>query len=140
MKAPMQYIDDCYSVKKYLKCYDPCILPVNRAYEWEDVDVQPPMSPTYGRVSRRPKKQRRKSGDEIQQTKDQARREEAGVAASQIREQGQKTQANQKDMSFSQLDDMIVDNSVRGNTSNAKKRRTKTSRNMEMTPNEVQSK
>ncbi|XP_071930131.1 uncharacterized protein [Coffea arabica] len=70
------------------------------------------MSPTYGRVSRRPKKQRRKSGDEIQQTKDQARREEAGVAASQIREQGQKTQANQKDMSFSQLDDMIVDNSV----------------------------
>ncbi|XP_071930133.1 uncharacterized protein [Coffea arabica] len=95
------------------------------------------MSPTYGRVSRRPKKQRRKSGDEIQQTKDQARREEAGVAASQIREQGQKTQANQKDMSFSQLDDMIV----RGNTSNAKKRRTKTSRNMlEMTPNEVQSK
>ena len=74
MKDPMQYIDDCYSVETYLKCYDPCILPVNREHEWEDVDVQPPLPPTYGRAPGRPKKQRRKSGDEIQQTKDQARR------------------------------------------------------------------
>ena len=33
MKDPMQYIDDCYSVETYLKCYDPCILPVNGEHE-----------------------------------------------------------------------------------------------------------
>ena len=117
MKDPMQYIDDCYSVETYLKCYDPCILPVNGEHEWEDVDVQPPLPPTYGRAPGRPKKQRRKSADEIQQTKEQGKkvrrfgqickcsfcgkqghntrtcklREEAGVAASQMSEQGQET-------------------------------------------------
>ncbi|XP_027171686.1 uncharacterized protein LOC113771285 [Coffea eugenioides] len=65
MKDPMQYIDDCYSVETYLKCYDLCILPVNGENEWEDVDVQAPLPPTYGRAPGRPKKQRRKSADEI---------------------------------------------------------------------------
>lgn len=126
---------------------------MNEKHEWEDVDVQAPLPPTYGRTPGKPKKQRRKSADEIQQTKEQGKkvrrfgqickcsfcgeqghntrtcklREEAGVAASQNNKQGQETQANQ-DMNLSQLDDMIVDNSVRGNTSNAKKTRTKTSR------------
>ncbi|CDP16977.1 unnamed protein product [Coffea canephora] len=110
----MLYIDDCYSVETYLKCYDPCILPVNGKNEWEDVDVLVPLPPNYGRAPGRPKKQRRKSVDEIQQTKEQGKkvmrfgqickcslygeqghntrtckfRQKTGVAASQMSEQG----------------------------------------------------
>ncbi|XP_027151819.1 uncharacterized protein LOC113751872 [Coffea eugenioides] len=124
MKDPKQYVDDGYSVKTYLKCYGPYILQVNGENEWEDIDLQAPLPPTYGRALGRPKKQRRKSADEIQQTKEQCKktcklRQEASAAASQMSEQGQETQANW-DMSLSQLDDMMVDNHVRGNTLNAK--------------------
>ncbi|XP_071933625.1 uncharacterized protein [Coffea arabica] len=50
MKDPMQYINGCYTIKMYLKCYDPCILPVNGKNERKDVDIQAPLPPTYGRA------------------------------------------------------------------------------------------
>ena len=74
MKNFIDFVNDCYTVKTYLKCYDPYILLVNGDHEWMDINVKSPLPPSYGRAPGRPKKQRRKFADEIQQTKKTTRR------------------------------------------------------------------
>ncbi|XP_071916372.1 uncharacterized protein [Coffea arabica] len=69
-KDPMDFIDQCYSVEAYLKCYANCILPVNGEHDWTHTHVTPPLPPTYGRAPGRPKKLRKKGEDEIQQKKE----------------------------------------------------------------------
>lgn len=69
MKDPFEYVDDCYSMKTHLKCYEPAILSLNEEQDWEDVNAQPPLPPIYGKASGRPKKHRRKSANEVDEAK-----------------------------------------------------------------------
>ncbi|KAH6792475.1 hypothetical protein C2S52_002952 [Perilla frutescens var. hirtella] len=55
-KDPMEYVDDCYSVAKYLECYDNCILPLNAPHDWQQTGIPAPMPPTYAKICRTTKK------------------------------------------------------------------------------------
>ena len=56
MKDPIDFIDDCYTVNTYLKCYDLYVLSMNGEYERMDVNVKPPLPPSYGSAPSSPKK------------------------------------------------------------------------------------
>ena len=74
MKDPLDFIDDCYMVETYLKSYGPCIFPVNGEHEWIRTNVASPLPTSYGKAPGRPKKKRRRSEDEIQQSKDKRKK------------------------------------------------------------------
>ncbi|KAL3528389.1 hypothetical protein ACH5RR_007711 [Cinchona calisaya] len=47
LKDPVDFVDDCYSMEKYLKCYEPTILPVNGEIDWPKSDCIAPLPPSY---------------------------------------------------------------------------------------------
>ncbi|KAL3500630.1 hypothetical protein ACH5RR_039723 [Cinchona calisaya] len=48
LKDPVDFVDDCYSVENYFKCYEPTILPVNGEIDWPKSDCVAPLPPSCG--------------------------------------------------------------------------------------------
>ncbi|KAL3510198.1 hypothetical protein ACH5RR_029599 [Cinchona calisaya] len=69
VEETVDYIDECYSVKTYLRCYELTIFPCNGKKLWPDTKKLGPTPPKYGRKNRRAKTIRRKLVDELQQAK-----------------------------------------------------------------------
>ncbi|KAL3515896.1 hypothetical protein ACH5RR_022798 [Cinchona calisaya] len=63
----LDFIDDCYKVETYLRCYEPTIIPLYGEQDWEKTNAIALLPPTYGRLLGRPKKCRRKGEDKMTQ-------------------------------------------------------------------------
>lgn len=57
-------MDDYYSKKTYVTCYDFNVSQINEQDMWQEVGIVEMLPPTYKRGSERPKKLRRKGPDE----------------------------------------------------------------------------
>nr|XP_027101804.1 uncharacterized protein LOC113722766 [Coffea arabica] len=63
------------TVETYMKCYEGSMCPINGESEWGLIDVgRGPLLPLYGRAPGRPKKLRKRSAYEIQQSKEKTKK------------------------------------------------------------------
>ncbi|KAM3218093.1 hypothetical protein P3L10_022622 [Capsicum annuum] len=61
---PEMYVHECYTVKQYLKSYNPSILPIVSIDQWPKMGIEPPLPPIYKAQPGRPKKIRKSGIDE----------------------------------------------------------------------------
>nr|GLL29766.1 uncharacterized protein LOC109168401 [Ipomoea trifida] len=58
-ESPEDYVHSCYTVRTYLRAYEPAILPIQSSDLWTKVDLPAPLPPKYKAQPGRPKKKRK---------------------------------------------------------------------------------
>ncbi|XP_060167418.1 uncharacterized protein LOC132598512 isoform X2 [Lycium barbarum] len=71
---PEMYVHECYTVEKYMKSYNPSILPIVSFEQWPKTGIEPPPPPIYKTQPGRPTKLRKRGVDETTQKESDSRK------------------------------------------------------------------